>query len=56
MQDAPTKLKPGVEAFALNTTGGSVSGEIERVCADNELVIATWSPIHLRTKLQELYC
>jgi uncharacterized protein len=56
MQDAPTNLKPGVEAFALNTTGGSVSGEIERVCADNELVIATWSPIHLRTKLQELYC
>jgi hypothetical protein len=23
---------------------------------DNELVITTWSPIHLRTKLKELYC
>jgi len=25
------------------------------VCVENELVIATWSPIHLRTKLKELY-
>lgn len=55
MQDAPTDPKPGIEAFALNTTGGSVGSEIERVCADNELVITTWSPIHLRTKLKELY-
>jgi hypothetical protein len=55
VQDAPTDPKPGVEAFALNTTGGSVGAEIERVCADNELVITTWSPIHLRAKLQELY-
>jgi uncharacterized protein len=47
--------KPGVEAFPLNTTAGTVGGEIERVCSDNELVIATWSPIHLRTKLKELY-
>ena len=29
--------------------------EIERVCLDNEWVIATWSPIHLRTKLKDLY-
>src|SRR5262249_35124197 len=28
---------------------------IERVCMENELVIATWSPIHLRTRLKELY-
>ncbi|MEN3165217.1 ATP-binding protein [Tistrella mobilis] len=55
MQDAPTDPKPGVEAFALNTTGGSIGSEIERVCADNELVITTWSPIHLRAKLKELY-
>ena len=55
MQDAPTDPKPGVEAFALNTTGASIGGEIERVCADNELVITTWSPIHLRAKLKELY-
>lgn len=55
MQDEPTDSRPGIEAFALNTTGGSVGGEIERVCTDNELVIATWSPIHLRAKLNELY-
>ena len=29
--------------------------EIERVCVDNELVIQTWSPIHLRAKLQAFY-
>ncbi|MBU8875875.1 ATP-binding protein [Reyranella sp. MMS21-HV4-11] len=55
VQETPTDPKPNVEAFALNTTAGSVGGEIERVCTDNELVIATWSPIHLRTKLKELY-
>jgi hypothetical protein len=55
MQDAPTAPKPAVEAFALNRTGGSMRAEIERVCTDNELVITTWSPIHLRAKLKELY-
>ncbi len=55
MQEAPTALKPGIEVFALNTTGGAAGAEIERVCTDNELVIATWSPIHLRAKLKELY-
>ena len=55
MQETATDPKLNVEAFALNTTGGTVSGEIERVCGENELVIATWSPIHLRTKLKELY-
>ena len=55
MQETPTDPKPSVEVFALNTTGGSVGSEIERVCTENELVISTWSPIHLRAKLQELY-
>ncbi|SDX45185.1 ATP-binding protein [Thiocapsa roseopersicina] len=54
-QDAPTDPKPAVEAFPLNTTGGSLGSEIERVCLDNELVISTWSPIHLRTLLKDLY-
>lgn len=47
--------KPSVETFPLNTSGAALGPEIERVCLDNELVIATWSPIHLRTKLKELY-
>jgi uncharacterized protein len=55
MQDTPTDPKPAVEAFALNTTGGTINGEIERVCTDHELIINTWSPIHLRAKLKELY-
>lgn len=55
VQETPTDPKPNVEAFALTTTGGTVGGEIERVCTENELVISTWSPIHLRAKLKELY-
>ena len=55
VQDTPTDPKPNVEMFPLTTTGGSVGSEIERVCTENELVISTWSPIHLRTKLKELY-
>jgi predicted AAA+ superfamily ATPase len=55
VQETPTAPKPTVEAFPLNTAGGSFGGEIERVCLDNELVISTWSPIHLRTMLKELY-
>lgn len=55
VQNTPTDPKPTVEAFPLTTTGGSTGSEIERVCIDNELVITAWSPIHLRTKLKELY-
>lgn len=55
VQHSATEPKPTVEAFSLNTSGSALGGEIERVCIDNELVITTWSPIHLRTKLQELY-
>jgi hypothetical protein len=55
VQNTPTEPKPTVEAFPLTSTGGSSGSEIERVCIDNELVITTWSPIHLQTKLKELY-
>jgi hypothetical protein len=55
VQNSATDPKPSVEAFPLNTTGNSVGNEIERVCLENELVITTWSPIHLCTKLKELY-
>jgi len=55
LQETPTDPKPKIEAFALNATGGSTGADMERVCNDNELVISTWSPIHLRTKLKELY-
>lgn len=55
VQQSPTEQKPTVEAFPLNTGGSALGSEIERVCMDNELVIAAWSPIHLRAKLNELY-
>ena len=50
----PTGI-PSVENFPLNTGGAALGTEIERVCLDNEWVIAIWSPIHLRAKLKELY-
>ncbi len=55
VQETPTDPKPTIEAFLITTTGGSVGGEIERVCVENEWVIQAWSPIHLRAKLKELY-
>ncbi len=55
VQHSATDAKPSVEAFPLNTSGSALGSEIQRVCVENELVIVTWSPIHLRTKLKELY-
>jgi predicted AAA+ superfamily ATPase len=55
VQNTPTDPKITVEALPLNTSGATAGTEIERVCLDNELVITTWSPIHLRTKLKDLY-
>ena len=52
---APTDRQPTVEVFQLNTSGSAFGAEVERVCQENELIISAWSPIHLRTKLQELY-
>ena len=53
-QSNPTG-KPEIEVTQINTSGAALGAEIERVCLDNEWVIATWSPIHLRAKLRELY-
>jgi hypothetical protein len=51
----PTDQKPTIEAFQLNTSGSAFGPEVERVCTENELVITVWSPIHLRSKLKDLY-
>ena len=51
----PTDRHPTVEAFSLNPGGNAYPVEIERVCVENELIITTWSPVHLRNKLRELY-
>ena len=55
VQHTPTDPKPEVEAFPLNTSGQSLIGEIELMSVENQLVITTWSPIHLRTELKKLY-
>lgn len=55
VQHTPTDPEVEVEPFALNTHGTTLGNAIERVCVENELVITTWSPIHLRARLQELY-
>lgn len=55
MQNSPEEPKITIESFQLNTSSPSVSGEIERVCRENELVISTWSPSHLRTMLTNFY-
>lgn len=52
---AATDKEAVVEAHALNTGGGSYTDEITRVCDENGLVIAKWSPVHLRSCLAELY-
>jgi predicted AAA+ superfamily ATPase len=52
---AATDRQPTVEAFPLNAGGFAYGAEIVRVCQENELVISVWSPIHLRTKLRDLY-
>lgn len=54
-QTTPTDSKLTIETFPLNTGGASLSNEIELVCIDNELIITTWSPIHLRDELKKLY-
>jgi predicted AAA+ superfamily ATPase len=55
VQDDPTAPRPTIESFPLHTTSGTVAGELERGCRENELVIETWSPIHLRDHLQRFY-
>jgi predicted AAA+ superfamily ATPase len=52
---SPTDRQITIEAFPINTSGSTYGAEIERVCQDNELIISVWSPIHLRSKLKELY-
>ena len=55
VQSNPSDQTVTLETYPLNTAGGSLGAEIERVCQENELVITTWSPVHLRTRLKDLY-
>lgn len=55
VQNTPTDREISTETFTFNTSGSSFGNEVQRVCTENELIISTWSPIHLRSKLKELY-
>lgn len=52
---AATERQATIEPFALNASGSSMGAELDRVCQENELIINVWSPLHLRSKLKELY-
>lgn len=55
VKSTPTDQDVTIEAFQLNTSGSAFGPEVERVCNENELVITVWSPIHLRSRLSDLY-
>lgn len=56
---APTQATPAapitLDAYPISASATSSNGEIDRVCIENELVIPRWSPMHLRSRLRELY-
>lgn len=55
VQHEATAREVEVESHQLNTTATSVGNELQRLCVENELVITTWSPIHLRSRLREFF-
>ena len=52
--DSPSEKRVEIETHALSTSG-VLEKELERVITENELVIARWSPTHLREQLKGLY-
>ncbi|WP_328984645.1 hypothetical protein [Thiorhodovibrio winogradskyi] len=55
LQENPTAPEPEIEAFPVPTSSAAIGKEIARICQENELIIETWSPIHLRDDLKRLY-
>jgi predicted AAA+ superfamily ATPase len=51
---SPTDREAAVEVHDLDTSGPYATA-LARVCPENGVVVSTWSPIHLRSKLRELY-
>lgn len=52
---APTDRAATIEALGINTSGGSLMAELERVCDEHELIITAWGPAHLCEQLAALY-
>ena len=55
VQENPTSSTPDVEVLPLDTRDGTLNRQIEKVCLENEWVIAVWSPVHLTTELKKYY-
>lgn len=55
VQNTPSDSTQVIEVFPVSSSGSSMGTEIERICTENELVISSWSPIHLRDTLAQLY-
>lgn len=55
IQHRATDREIQVESFQVNAAAVSLSEELQRVCAEQEIVITAWSPIHLKARLDELY-
>jgi hypothetical protein len=53
--DAPTDRAPTMDAYPINPASEALMPEIERVCQENEIVIVTWSPVHLRAHLRSIF-
>jgi hypothetical protein len=41
--------------WSFDGDGEALKLTADRICEENELVITTWSPVHLRNRLRELY-
>jgi len=48
--------KSSLEAYPISTSDGSSAGvALDRVCAENELIIGAWSPLFLRDELLKTF-
>lgn len=43
------------EKYALNPANAGLGKEIDRVCAENELVVTQWAPVHLHNLLKRWF-
>lgn len=43
------------ETYALNPASAGLGKEIDRVCAENELVVTKWAPVHLHNLLKRWF-
>lgn len=55
MMHDPTDKAPSIEVYALGTSGGSFTSELERTCRENELVLTIFGSELLHKLLKDFY-